>query len=211
VRIPAGARPDPTSDAELTVYDRDRGLTYALWHASYDATTNTWSACGGTVYYAGSNGLAGSLRQSDQPANYGHRGVPPSAFAVRYDEIVAHAIPHVLKLAVNTTKCAHVFPMIGDECGTTATAAPPEGTRIRIKPSVDLTRLGLSPASLTVAQSLQTYGAVIGDQTSGPVSLKVENTVAEGLGWKWNGVLSATSLSAIPLDDYEVVQLGYGQ
>ena len=39
--------------------------------------------------------------------------------------------------------------------------------------------------------------------------LKVENVVAEGRGWLWKGVLSATSLSKIPLSSYEVVQLGY--
>ena len=211
MRIPAGARPDPTSDAGMTVYDGDKGLVYALWHASYNATTDTWSACGGTVYYLSSNGLEGSLLQSDQPRNKGHRGAPPPTYAVRYDEVRAGAIRHVLKIAVNTTKCSHTFPMVADECGTTATYAPPEGTRIRIKPWIDLTKLGLSPAALIVARALQTYGAVIGDQSGGPVSLKVENTVAEGLGPKWDGVLSATSLAGVPLDDFQVVQLGYGQ
>ena len=82
---------------------------------------------------------------------------------------------------------------------------------IRIKASVDLTGLGLSRAALIVATALQTYGAVIGDQTSGPVELKVENVVAEGRGWLWKGVLSATSLSKIPLSSYEIVTLGFGK
>jgi hypothetical protein len=60
-----------------------------------------------------------------------------------------------------------------------------------------------------VAQALQRYGAFIGDQSGGPVALKLENTVAEGQGWLWSGVLDAQSLSAIPLDDYEVVQRGW--
>jgi hypothetical protein len=193
----------------MTVYDGDKGLVYALWHASYNATTDTWSACGGTVYYLSSNGLEGSLLQSDQPRNKGHRGAPPPTYAVRYDEVRAGAIRHVLKIAVNTTKCAHVFPMTGDECGTTAAAAPPEGTRIRIKPSVNLSGLQLSPAALVIARALQTYGAVIGDQ-GGTATLKLENTVAEGSGQLWTGILAAKSLCAIPLDSFEVVKLGYG-
>jgi hypothetical protein len=209
VRIPAGAGPDPTSDAAMTVYDRGRGIAYAFWRTSYDAATHRWSACGGTVFYLDSNGLDGKLAASNDPRNGGHRGAPPTTYAVRWDEIKAGSIDHVLKISVNTTKCAHVFPMVADECGTTALYAPPEGTRIRIKPSVDLSRLGLSPAALVVARALQKYGAVIGDQSGGPVNLKVENTVAEGRGWLWQNVLDADSLKAIPLSSFEVIRLGY--
>ena len=85
-----------------------------------------------------------------------------------------------------------------------------EGTRIRIKLSVDLHGLGLSPQALVVATALQTYGAVIGDQSGASVELKVENMVAEGKGWLWDGLLSSGALSAIPLDDFEIIQLGYG-
>jgi hypothetical protein len=209
VRIPVGARPDPSSDAAMTVYDASAGLVYGFWHAAYDATHDVWSACGGTVYGLGSNGLHHDLAASDDPRNTGHRGVPPSAYAVLFGEIQAGEIDHVLKIAVDTTGCAHVFPMVGDECGTTAADAPPEGTRIRIDPSVDLTKLGLSPAALVIARALQRYGAVIGDQSGGATVLKLENTIAEGDGYLWNHVLTARSLRAIPLSMFEVVQLGY--
>jgi hypothetical protein len=210
IRIPVGARPDPTPDASMVVVDSGKGLEYGLWHASFDRTTDRWSACGGTVYYLASNGLAGTLKQSNEKRNYGHRGVPPSVYAITYDEIAAGSINHLLKLAVDTTRCTHVFPMTGDECGTSNATAPPEGAIIRIKASINLDALGLSPAALIVARALQTYGAIISDQSGRSVELKVENGVAEGRGWLWNGVLSATSLSRIPLDSYEVVKLGYG-
>jgi hypothetical protein len=42
------------------------------------------------------------------------------------------------------------------------------------------------------------------------VEIKVENTVAEGRGWLWKGVLSSAALSKIPLSSFEVVKLGYG-
>lgn len=211
VRIPDAAEADPTSDAAMTVYDLIRGLVYGLWQAHYDAPTDTWSACGGTVYYLDSNGLAGVLTDSNESRNQGHRGLPPSTFAVRFDELLAGTIPHVLKIAVNTTKCSHVFPMTGDECGTYAEDAPPEGARIRIKPTVDLDGMRLSPPARVVAAALQRYGAVIGDQSDDKAELKVENTVAEGRGWLWEGVLQEDSLAAIPLDDYQVIKLGYGE
>ena len=211
VRIPDGARPDSTSDASMTVYERAKGLVYGFWRAAYDPATDTWSACGGTVYYLTSNGLAGSVPESDQPKNKGHHGVPPSTFAVRYGEVRAGQINHVLKIAVDTTKCVHVFPMAGDECGTWSQYAPPEGTRIRIKRWVHLTKLRLSPAARTVARALKNYGAIIGDQSGGPVELKLENTIAEGRGWKWREVLNRKSLARIPLRLFQVIRHGYGK
>ena len=209
VRIPRGAKPDPTGDAAMTVYDRERGRVYGFHHARYDRSADVWSACGGTVYYLGSNGLHGDLAASNQPRNRGHRGLPPSTWAVRYAEIDARRIKHVLKISVNATRCKHVFPMVGNECGTSAPYAPPEGTRIRIKPSVDLSRLHLSPAEMTLARALQTYGAVIGDQSGGPIVLKLENTIVAGKGWLWKGVLHPESLKTIPLKYWEVIKPGY--
>jgi hypothetical protein len=209
VRIPRDARPDPTSDSAMTVYDLSNGIVYGFHRAAYDEADDEWSACGGAVYYLGSNGLHGSLPRSNDERNRGHRGVPPPTFAVRYDEVQAGVIRHVLKIAVPRTKCRHVFPMTGDECGTLKRYAPPEGTRIRIKPSIDLSTLELSPEARIVAQALQDYGAVIGDQSGGPVSLKLENTLAEGRGQLWDGLLSPDSLAPIPLRSYEVIRLGY--
>jgi len=209
VRIPAGAKADPTSDAAMTVYNRGRGLVFALWHAAFDPDALTWSSCGGTVYYLGSNGLDGKLRRSNEPRNTGHRGIPPPTWAVRLDEIRSGSIDHVLKISVPVTKCRHVFPMVADECGTRAPHAPPEGTRIRIKPSVDLARFHLSSAALVLARALKRYGAVIGDQTAGKINLKVENTVAEGEGWRWRGILGSRSLASIPLRAFQVIRLGY--
>ena len=209
IRIPRGAKPDPSSDSGMTIYDLDKSIVYGLHKARYNDSKDKWRACGGSVYYLASNGLDGGLRRSDEKRNQGHRGVPPSTFAVRYEEVQDGAIEHVLKVAVPLTKCKHVFPMVNDECGTRKKNAPPEGARIRINPSVDLSSINLSPEALTVAKTLQKYGAVIGDQSGGPISLKLENTVAEGRGQLWAGTLTSNALAEIPLSSFEVVRLGY--
>lgn len=209
VRIPRGAKPDPTSDAAMTIVDRARGVVYGFHHTRHDRANDRWLSCGGTVYYLGSNGLHGALRASDDTRNRGHRGVPPTVSFVRFDEVKSGRIDHVLKIAVNRTKCRHIFPMIDDECGTSQRYAPPEGLRIRIKPGINLSRLHLSPAAMVIAKALKRYGAVIGDQTGGPIVLKVENTVAEGDGYRWKGRLTATSLQRIPLRYFQVIKPGY--
>lgn len=209
LRIPKNARAAATNDAQMTIYNLSAGAVYKLQGARYDPAADTWSADGGAYYYLSSNGLHGSLAESDEPRNRGHRGVPPYAHAVRWDEVASGSIDHVLKIATSSTSGNYVWPMVGSDGSSTHLDAVPQGAHIRIKPSVDLSKLRLSPAALTVARALQTYGAVIGDSSGGPTTLKVENTVAEGRGWLWQGVLSANSLRSIPLDYFEVVKLDY--
>jgi uncharacterized protein (DUF433 family) len=206
LRIPGGAKPDPTSDGEMTVFDEGNGWVAWVFGASFSG--GEWSAKGGSIAYLASNGLDGKLPESDDPRNTGtHRGFPSGEIAYRYDEVTFGDIRHVIKMSIPDT-CDHVFPMTGDE-GCNGGSPFPEGTRVRIKLSVDLTRLGLSPSALVVATALQRYGAVIGDQSGGDLVIKMENTVAEGRGQLWTGLLTRNSLQAIHITDLEVIKLGY--
>lgn len=209
VRIPRGARPDDSADGEMSVYDLSKGIVYGFFRASYSEPDDEWGSCGGTAYYLDSNGLDGSLPESDEPRNFGHRGLPPYVYAVRYDEIRQGAINHVLKIAVNTANEKHVFPMTGSDGNSSDPLAPPEGARIRLKPHIDLSRMDLTAAERVIASALQRYGAVIGDQSGGGIILKVENTVAEGSGDLWRGLLTEHSLDDISIEDFEVIELGY--
>jgi hypothetical protein len=208
VRIPIGARPDPTADAAMVVYNRRAGKVFHLWRASHSLRKPHWRACG-SVYYLRSNGLAGDVAGSNEPRNRGHLGIPPTITAIRLAEVRARAIRHVLWMHVHHVKCGYVWPMDGTQCSTTAANAPPDGTRIRIKPWVDLTTFHLSRAELTVARALKRYGAIIGDQSGGSVIIKAENTVAERRGFKWKGVLDTDSLWRIGLRYFQVIKLGW--
>ncbi|HJX07890.1 MAG TPA: hypothetical protein VJ736_07450, partial [Actinomycetota bacterium] len=212
IRIPLSAQPDDSADAAMTVYDLASGIVAAFHHTVRTVASDgsvSWSTCGGAAYHVDSNGLEGRAAGANDARNVGHRGVPPSTYAVRWDEIDAGSIDHALKIAINNT-CDHVWPLVGDE-GCNGGGLIPEGTRIRIRPEVDLSTYGLSRAQLTIVTALQRYGAFVGDQSGGGVALKVENTVAEGRGDLWNGVLDPRSLSKIPLSAYEVVERGWGQ
>lgn len=209
IRIPEGASQDPTSDAAMTVYDLDKGIAYGFYQASYSSRHDEWSACGGTVYYLDSNGLDAGLPESDDERNFGHRGVPPPTYAVRHDEIKSGLIDHVLKIAVDTAHEEYAWPMTGSDGATRAPFAPLEGARIRLKPEIELDGYDLSRAERTIATALQRYGAIIGDQSGHTTVLKVENTVVEGRGQLWTGILNPNSLDMFLLDDYEFVRLGY--
>jgi hypothetical protein len=98
--------------------------------------------------------------------------------------------------------------MSGSDGSSSDPNAPPEGSRFRIKRSVDLTSLGLTSAEYAIAKAAQDYGFIITDGGDN-ASAGLENTVAEGRGWLWNGVLSSDALNMLPFDDYEFVQLGW--
>lgn len=210
LRIPPGAEPGPSTDHEMIVYDLDRGYVAGLWLAEYDPGRDTWSAGGGDIYYLASNGLSGKLPQSDDQRNQGHRGVPPPTFTIRWDEIEAGQIAHVLKAAIPDPGEGFVFPMTGSDGDSNDPDAPPEGARFRLKPSIDLDSMDLTPAQYAIAKAAQDYGFIVGDVSGAPVSVSVENVIAEGRGWLWEGVLAWDSLKVFSLSDYEFIELGYG-
>jgi hypothetical protein len=212
LRIPVGARSARNSDNSMVVYDRAKGYVVALTGAHYDPERDTWSAAGATVTYLDSNGLHVHTGQSDDPRNQGtHRGNNGAVMAVEHDEVMAGAVRHVLKVAAGPEVAdRHVFPMIGSDGDYQGSdpAVPPQGLRFRIKPSIDLETMGLSPEALVIARALQDYGFYIGD-SGGTTALKLEDTRADGGRQLWT--VAAHDLCVLPLttDYWDVVAEGY--
>lgn len=211
LRIPAGASPAATSDAALTIFDQDRGYVTALSGASYDAASNRWTARGATVTYLASNGLHWRTGRSDDGRNQGsHRGNNGATMMVRYAEVEAGAIRHVLKVASGPeTSDRFVFPMVGSDGDSSDPAAPPQGTRFRIKPSVDVAALGLGMQATVIARALQRYGMYLGD-SGGHTVLKLEDTrAAAGGGQLWS--LGSGALCRLPFTSryWDVIKGGY--
>lgn len=199
LRIPRGARPASNSDGSVTIYDVNKGYVVALTDADYDAESDSWSADGATVTYLKSNGLRVETGLSDDPRNRGtHRGNNGATMAASWDEVQAGAIRHVLKIAVGPELSEdYVFPMVGSDGDYSGDdpVVPPQGLRLRIKPSVDLAAMDLHPEARVIAQALQRYGVYIGD-SGGTTALKLEDTATEGRGQLWT--VSADALCDLP-------------
>lgn len=212
LRIPRGASPAPTSDASMTVYDVDKGYVVMLTDARFDPGRGAWSASAATVTYLDSNGLHSRLDPSDNRRNRGgHRGNNGAVAAVTWDEIQDGAIRHVLKIASGPEVAnRHVFPMVGSDGDYEgpSRSVPPQGLRLRIRPSVDLRELNLHPTALIIARALKGYGIYIGD-SGGVTSLKLEGTMAEGRGQLWD--VHAHDLCGLPFTPayWEVIRPGY--
>lgn len=212
LRIPADAQPGDNNDGNMTVFDLDRGYVVALTDAEYDESDDEWSASGGTVTYLDSNGLHAATGRSDNLRNTGtHRGNNGATMAVRWDMFVEGEIPHVLKVALGPESAERfVFPMVGSDGDYEGDdpSVPPQGLRLRIKPSVNLADLKLHPEALVIAEALQKYGFYIGD-SGGTTALKLENTVAEGRGQLWS--VTADDLCELPFtpEYWDVIEEGY--
>jgi hypothetical protein len=212
LRIPTGARSADNSDGTMTVYDVRRGYVALLTDAHYRPATNTWSASGGTVTFLDSNGLLAATGRSDDPRNVGtHRGNNGATSYVRFDMVQDGDVRNVLKIASGPELSDRfVFPMTGSDGDVTdpSVGAPPEGLRLRIKPSIDLKSLGLHPQALVIAEALQRYGLYLGD-SGGTTALKLEDTKAEGRGQLWT--VTAEDLCTLPFTPqyWDVLQEGY--
>lgn len=202
VHIPNGATPQTGSDGALTIHDSANGITVGLWQAKY--ASGKWTANGLDIYYDASNGLEADAAGSDEPRNDGHRGYPSAINCIRRRDIDAGVIEHVLKVSIDDTNgTMHYWPGVGHE---KRTGVIPEGSRFRIKPSVDLAKKGLNAAGLVVATALQTYGLVVGDTSGSPCSLKGER---DG-NWSQVG-LKSTALSKFGWDDFEFIAAEWGK
>lgn len=212
LRIPVGAESARNNDSSMSIYDRAKGYVVALTGADYDPKHDEWSADGATITYLDSNGLDVATGRSDDPRNRGsHRGNNGATMAVELDEVRSGAIRHVLKAASGPEVADRaVFPMVGSDGDYHGSdpAVPPQGLRLRIRPSVDLDSLSLRPEALVIARALQDYGFYIGD-SGGVTALKLQNTWAEGRGQLWS--VSADDLCGLPFtpEYWDVVAEGY--
>jgi len=209
LRIPRGARPARTSDAEMTVYDVHRGYVVSLWHAVFNKQRNTWSAGGAQVAYLKSNGLDSRFKASNTRRNRGSmRGNNGATSAVRYDEVRAGAIRHVLRISAGPEVSKRAtLPIFQSDGDSSHRNAPAQGTRMRLKSSVNLHSIKNRQARV-IARAMQRYGIYIGD-SGGTTMVKLENTRAEGRGQRWS--VGAKALCRLPLGRkyWEVVPNGY--
>ena len=200
IHIPTNAFPGTSADNAMQVIDRSTNQIIGMWHAR--KTSTGWAADAMDRQWLNSGGIAEGT-SGGTIGNFGHYGVAAGSRVIRVDEVRAGVISHRLEAFWHETGQAHFWPMNGHEKNKTGIV--PEDIVIRIKPSVDLTKRGLNPAELVIANAFQDYGAIIGDN-SGVSSL--HRVQFAGADWKALGV-TTDSLQSIPWTDWQFVKGGY--
>lgn len=213
-RAPAnfGQRLTGTSDSPFAVLDATNGYTVFGTNAKVVAPYTISVGSAGVTYHS-SNGLDYRNPRSNDTRNFTSRGRISDSMVIR--KSVADAgvagtgdLGHVLHifLCETLTSAGFCHPMTGTESGKNGFGA--EGLRIAIRPDKDLSTAVLSPYGRVVANTLQRYGGIIGDNAGGATSIKAqqESTLAP----VWGTSLKADALKgAVTWDDFIVLPKGW--
>jgi hypothetical protein len=169
VPLPPGAKPAPGTDAHLTVYEPATDTLWDFWKLVHRA--DGWHARWG-----------GKLTGVSRSPGYWPNGFGATATSLpllgglmRASELQAGRIDHALALGLPETKAqTWVWPAQRTDGTSTAADAIPEGTRLRLDPTLDVAALGLPPVTQAMALAAQRYGVVVRD-VSGSVSFYGED------------------------------------
>jgi hypothetical protein len=201
VPIPSEARADPMEDAHLTIVDRSTGCVYDFWGAS--GSGSGLSARWGNALPADGDGIYDGGMASRAS------GFSAGAGLVTAEELRRGSIEHALVFAYPETRSGGpVAPATKSDGRTDSSSALPQGARVRLDPSIDLTTFGLNKAELTIARAIQEYGMILGD-TSGAFTIYAQHPQSLA-GGAFAGLLpqqSSLDMSNIPTEHLQVLDL----
>jgi hypothetical protein len=158
-------RASPDGDSALIIVDQAKGCAYEL-----EMFNNSSSAVASASYHA----YTGTGGHTSGPA---HAGGELSWLAglIRSSEVNAGGINHALRYALPIGSPRFAHP--GTRSDGTTPGGIPQGTRMRLDPSLNLDQFALTPFPRMVAIALQNYGGYNAD-TAGVLAVATENTMA---------------------------------
>jgi hypothetical protein len=187
VPIPDGAVPGTGSDGKLVIVDHSTRKVYDLWQVFRSGST--WNVSWGGVYDLDGDGSSRNPAYGTgqwgvawpKPLSRGTgSGMSTLAGTVKMSEIKAGVIPHALVFATDIT-CGpgqtgeFRWPATTTDGSRTSGTCIPEGARIQLDPSIDLTTIpGITKAELALGRALQTYGAYATDGGGSRISIGFE-------------------------------------
>jgi len=204
--IPEWAIPDPEDDGHVTVIDTDAGIEYDFWQfcAAEDEVTSSWA------------NLLDLPGDGVFPRGLSARG---SGFALTNGviwphELEAGRIEHALLFSYDLTMAGGPVEPASQSDGTGSGGDHlPEGARVQLDPSLDVTAMGLEPWQETVALALQEFGMILGDDGGG-ISLYALHPFSFPDGEAvYDGLLDISSPfllfpSSFPVESFRVLDWG---
>ena len=184
-----------SGDRHLLVIDRDRWMLYETFATAWNAAAGRWDAGSGAIF-----NLAANDRRPEGWTSADAAGLAIFPGLVRYDEVFGTAeITHALRVTTRATN-GYVFPA-SHRAGSN-TSAPPLGTRLRLKASKDISTF--TPEVQRVFRAMKRYGLIVADNGS-------DMYISGTMDGRWNNSVLNPAFRALTADDFEVIQLGWGQ
>ncbi len=148
-----------SGDRHVIVVDRSTCTDYELYDAHPPANGKPWTAGSGAIFHLRSDHLRPAGWTSADAA-----GLPILPGLVRYSEVRGGAINHALRFTAPCTAPRYVYPARHEASTCRLPDAPPMGLRVRLKRSVDISRLPVQ--ARIVATALKRYGMILADNGS---------------------------------------------
>jgi hypothetical protein len=215
VPIPAGATEANGTDSEMSIYDISTKTLWDFWIMRQN--NGQWTACWG-----------GRIQNTDQsdgiyPNPYGTTatGLPFIGGEISAQELKDGAINHVMGISLPSPAKWPTFSWPADRTDgynlDNQVNAIPEGTRMRLDPSVNVDALNLTPVGKIIAKAAQKYGFVVWD-TAGSVSLRAVNPMTYELAGQadpypalFGGMAYWQVLQNFPWDKMQFMPNNYGK
>jgi hypothetical protein len=179
------------NDCHLLLVDRDHRLLFELYQAHWNV--DHWEAGSGAIFPLDSN-----ARRPEGWTSADAAGLAILPGLIRHDEVFGpDPIRHAFRFTVRDSN-GHVFPASHDAGSNPA--APPLGTRLRLKASIDIA--GYPPEVQKIFQAMKTYGLILADNGS---DMYVQGTYDT----RWNNDVLNPAFASLTASDFEVVKLGW--
>ena len=173
VPMPADALTSPGSDAGITIYSPSLDKVWEFWKAYKRA--DGWAACWG--------GRMDNVSTTPNPYFLNGFGATATGMlnaggAVSMADVAKGSIDHVIALNLYEPAMWNNFswPAQRSDGFSSALGAIPEGTRLRLDPSINVDALQLHPVAKMIAKAAQKYGMVVVDK-AGCVAIIAESPV----------------------------------
>jgi hypothetical protein len=144
-------------DRHVLVLQRSSCRLYELYGAGRSGAG--WMAEAGAVFNLRSNKLRPDGWTSADAA-----GLPIYPLLVRYEDVRTGTIDHALRVTVPRTQKGFIHPATHFASGSSDSALPPMGLRLRLKASFNLSRY--HGESLVILRALKRYGLIVADNGS---------------------------------------------
>jgi hypothetical protein len=167
VPLPADAVPSAGSDHELTVWQPSADRLWEFWHLARSPTGGWQAQWGGAMSRVHAN--PGYFSRAAWPGAKRYWGATATSLPllgglIRTAELQRGEIDHALAFAVpNTHAWLYRSPAQRTDGVSFAATSLPEGTRLRLDPALDVTRLNLPAPARAIARAAQRYGIVVRD------------------------------------------------
>lgn len=156
---PVEGDPNGGGDRHVLIQDKDSCKIYELYATRRIGGGTSWTAGSGVDWDASSNAMRPAGWTSADAA-----GLPILPGLVRYEEVAAGKVLHAIRVTVPVTRTSYVWPASHQAGSTSSTSAPPMGTWLRLKASINPN--DYPPQTRPIIVALQTYGAIIADNGS---------------------------------------------